>query len=138
MLASWADAGAPEGNPKDKPAALTFQAGWNIKPDMVIEVPERFQCTGRTGTINYQKPFWSKANFSRRYLGSLRRRCVQAIPPWSTMNGSMFVRPDRNGWRTPSRVFEYEGTDPVMGKNSEGGEPFLANTTPASARSTST
>src|SRR5262252_7015276 len=28
-LVNWADAGAPEGNPKDAPAALTFQDGWN-------------------------------------------------------------------------------------------------------------
>ena len=46
LLASWADARAPEGNPKDKPAPQTFETGWNIKPDMVIEVPQEFQYTG--------------------------------------------------------------------------------------------
>src|SRR5437762_422237 len=37
MLAAWADGGAIEGNTVDKPAPLSFQDGWNIKPDMVIE-----------------------------------------------------------------------------------------------------
>src|SRR5579872_3400365 len=32
-LVAWADNGAPEGNPKDAPPALTFESGWNIKPD---------------------------------------------------------------------------------------------------------
>src|SRR5580658_2476429 len=35
-LVAWVDAGAPEGNPKDAPAARTFVEGWNIgKPDLV-------------------------------------------------------------------------------------------------------
>src|SRR5690348_4296800 len=36
-LAAWADNGAPEGNPKEAPPALTFTDGWNIKPDLVIK-----------------------------------------------------------------------------------------------------
>src|SRR5437763_12174000 len=35
-IAGWADGGAAEGDAKDKPAPLTFQDGWNIKPDMII------------------------------------------------------------------------------------------------------
>src|SRR6188768_4423843 len=31
-LTDWADNGSPEGEPKDKPAAIAFQDGWNIKP----------------------------------------------------------------------------------------------------------
>src|SRR5580658_4608658 len=38
-LVAWVDNGAPEGDAKDKPAPRTFQEGWNIKPDMVIEMP---------------------------------------------------------------------------------------------------
>src|SRR5262245_53349846 len=43
MLAAWADGGAIEGNAADKPAPLTFQDGWNIKPDMIIEMPQDIQ-----------------------------------------------------------------------------------------------
>src|SRR5215469_2991995 len=37
-LVSWADLGAPEGNPKDLPNPLAFVDGWNIgTPDMIVE-----------------------------------------------------------------------------------------------------
>src|SRR5205807_10640620 len=52
-LAAWADNGAPEGDAKDKPASVTFPEGWNIKPDMIIEMPKEFHVAA-TGTINYQ------------------------------------------------------------------------------------
>jgi len=52
-LAAWADNGAPEGEAKDRPAPRKFPTGWNIKPDMVIEMPNAFQLPS-TGTIDYQ------------------------------------------------------------------------------------
>jgi hypothetical protein len=61
-LAAWADNGAPEGDAKDKPAPVTFPEGWNIKPDMVIEMPKDFHVAA-TGTINYQN-ILVKANFT--------------------------------------------------------------------------
>src|SRR5262249_20539113 len=42
-LASWADHGAPEGNPTDKPTPVAFPDGWNLEPDLVIEMPSDFQ-----------------------------------------------------------------------------------------------
>ena len=42
-LAAWADAGAPEGDPKDAPAARAFVDGWNIgTPDKVVQMPEPY------------------------------------------------------------------------------------------------
>jgi hypothetical protein len=38
-LAAWADAGAPEGETKDAPAAVTWPQGWRIEPDVVVSVP---------------------------------------------------------------------------------------------------
>ncbi|HMD48042.1 MAG TPA: cytochrome c [Bryobacteraceae bacterium] len=52
-LVTWANNGAPEGDAKDAPPALTFPEGWQIKPDMVIEMPKPFHVKA-TGTINYQ------------------------------------------------------------------------------------
>jgi len=52
-LASWADNGAPEGDAKDKPPALTFPDGWNLKPDMIVEMPNEFHVPA-TGAIEYQ------------------------------------------------------------------------------------
>lgn len=40
-ITQWADAGAPLGDPKDLPPAMTFTEGWNIgTPDMVFPMPK--------------------------------------------------------------------------------------------------
>lgn len=53
-IAAWADAGAPEGDPKDLPPALQFEEGWSIpKPDVVFQLPA-FEVPA-SGTIEYQK-----------------------------------------------------------------------------------
>ena len=60
-LVSWADSGALEGDQKDAPPPRAFPDGWNIQPDMVIEMPKEFHVAA-TGTINYQN-FLVKVNF---------------------------------------------------------------------------
>lgn len=60
-IAAWADSGAAEGDAKDKPAPVEFPDGWNIKPDMIVEMPIPFDVPA-TGTINYQN-FLVKTNF---------------------------------------------------------------------------
>src|SRR5678816_2081272 len=57
----WADNGSPEGDSKDKPPAIAFQDGWNIKPDMIIEMPKDFNVPA-TGTVAYQN-ILVKVNF---------------------------------------------------------------------------
>ena len=52
-LVSWVDNGAPEGDAKDKPAPLQFTEGWNIKPDLTIEMPEPFAVPA-SGIVEYQ------------------------------------------------------------------------------------
>jgi hypothetical protein len=61
-LSEWADSGAPEGDKKDAPPPRTFNDGWNIKPDMIIEMPKEY-AIAPTGTIAYQN-FLVKANFT--------------------------------------------------------------------------
>jgi hypothetical protein len=58
---AWVDSGAPEGDAKDLPAARKFEDGWNIKPDVIVEMSKDFQVKA-TGTINYQF-IRVKANF---------------------------------------------------------------------------
>jgi hypothetical protein len=54
MLVTWARSGAPEGNPKDAPAPLSFTEGWGMgKPDVVFEMPNAFEIPA-SGTIEYQ------------------------------------------------------------------------------------
>jgi hypothetical protein len=61
MISDWADSGAIEGDAKDKPAPVAFEDGWNIKPDMVIEMPKDFNVPA-TGTVAYQN-ILVKVNF---------------------------------------------------------------------------
>jgi hypothetical protein len=54
IIARWADAGAPEGDPAKAPAPIAFLDGWNIgKPDMILEMPQPFSVPAQ-GTIDYQ------------------------------------------------------------------------------------
>jgi mono/diheme cytochrome c family protein len=52
-LVAWVDGGTVEGDPKDKPASIQFEEAWQIKPDMIIEMPRPFRLPA-SGTINYQ------------------------------------------------------------------------------------
>jgi hypothetical protein len=51
-LTAWADQGAPAGNPKDAPAPVAFRDGWNIRPDLVFELPKPMKIPA-TGTVEY-------------------------------------------------------------------------------------
>lgn len=52
-FANWADAGAPEGNPKDAPQPRRFLEGWNIgKPDAIFEMPLDYEVPA-TGNVEY-------------------------------------------------------------------------------------
>ncbi len=54
-IAAWADAGAPEGDPKEMPAPREYTSGWAIpKPDVVFEMPLTYHIPAR-GVIDYQK-----------------------------------------------------------------------------------
>ena len=51
-LTAWADAGAPAGDPQDAPAPVSFREGWNIRPDLVFEMPKPMRISA-TGTVEY-------------------------------------------------------------------------------------
>ena len=43
LIAAWSDAGAPEGNAADLPAALTFSEAWPLgTPDLTLSMPKTF------------------------------------------------------------------------------------------------
>lgn len=54
-LVAWADTGAPEGNPADKPAPRQWNTGWSMpaKPDFVVQMPQAFRVPAEA-TIDYQ------------------------------------------------------------------------------------
>jgi hypothetical protein len=54
MLAAWAKAGAPPGDPKDAPPPRDWPRGWNIgTPDAVFEMPQAFPVPAK-GAVDYQ------------------------------------------------------------------------------------
>jgi hypothetical protein len=51
---AWANAGAPEGDPKDMPPAKNWVEGWGMpKPDVIFQLPRPFQVPA-AGMIEYQ------------------------------------------------------------------------------------
>jgi hypothetical protein len=51
-ITSWVDSGAPEGDQKDKPAPVVFRDDWNIRPDLVFQLPKPLKIPA-TGTVEY-------------------------------------------------------------------------------------
>jgi len=126
-LVAWADNGAPEGDAKDKPAPITFPDGWNIKPDMIIEMPKDFHVAA-TGTINYQN-IRVKVNFPEdRWVVAAEMRPGN---PKVVHHGRVIVVPPGAAWMAkavPGEAYEEgsegmggakEGTD-LLGKYNPG------------------
>lgn len=112
-LARWADNGAPEGDAKDKPAPLAFQDGWNIQPDLIVEMPKEF-LVAASGTINYQN-FLVKVNFPEdRWVVAAEMRPGN---PKVVHHGRVIVRPPTSTWMAkavPGEPYE-EGSDGMGG-----------------------
>jgi hypothetical protein len=54
-IASWVDHGAPEGNPADMPAPLTFsnEERWQFKPDVVVSMAKPYVLAANVGDQYY-------------------------------------------------------------------------------------
>lgn len=54
ILSDWADAKAPQGDPKDMPPPVRWVEGWQIgTPDLIYELPSAYSVPA-TGTVDYQ------------------------------------------------------------------------------------
>jgi len=51
-LVAWVDGGAPEGDAKDKPPPIHWMEGWNIRPDLVLQMPDPYSIPA-AGTLKY-------------------------------------------------------------------------------------
>jgi mono/diheme cytochrome c family protein len=112
-LAAWADNGAVEGNAKDAPAPRVFHDGWNIKPDMVIEMPLDVPLPA-TGTINY-KSILVKANFpDDRWVVAAEMRAGNTA---AVHHMRAIVRPPNSAWMKDAVPgVAYEAGDPEVGR----------------------
>ena len=113
---AWVDAGAPAGNEKDAPPALTFANGWNITPDVVVEMPKPFELPAR-GTINY-KYVLVKTNFPQdMWVTAAEMRPGNAKV---LHHGKVWVRPPGSTWMenaVPGEAYEMETQRQIIGAN---------------------
>lgn len=115
-LNAWADAGAPAGNEADAPPALTFNDGWNLKPDIVVELPKPFQVPAR-GTVNY-KYVLVKTNFPEDMWISAAE--MRPSNPKVLHHGKVWVRPPGSTWMAhavPGEPYEMETQRDIIGAN---------------------
>jgi Copper type II ascorbate-dependent monooxygenase, C-terminal domain len=91
---AWADNGALEGTPKDAPAPLKFNDGWNIQPDLVVEMPNEFHLPANE-TIPYQYML-VKGNITEDTWVT----AAEMRPGNSKVvhHGEVWVRPPRSHW----------------------------------------
>jgi hypothetical protein len=130
LLGAWADAGAPAGNTADAPAPLTFNSGWNIKPDVVVEMPKAFELPAR-GTINY-KYILVKTNFPEDMWITAAE--MRPGDPAVLHHGKVWVRPPGSKWMeraVPGEAYERESHRDILGLNAiEEGNDILGKFNP--------
>jgi len=115
-LAAWVDSGAAEGDAKDRPAPRTFADGWNIKPDMIVEMPKPFEIPA-SGTVNY-KFILVKTNFPRDMWVEAAE--MRPGDPKVLHHGKVWVRPPGSHWMenaVPGEAYEQETQHEIMGRN---------------------
>jgi hypothetical protein len=94
------DTGAPEGNEKDKPAPVVFRDGWNIRPDLVFQLPKPLKIPAR-GTVEYtyvavSEPFKEDTWISAGEIRPGDRARVHHV--------IAFVRPKGSKWMTQAQL----------------------------------
>jgi len=129
-LARWADAGAPAGDPATAPPARAFPTGWNLTPDVIVEMPKPFELPAR-GTINY-KYVLVKTNFPEdMWVVAAEMRPGN---PAVLHHGKVWVRPPGSKWMEkaePGEAYETETQRDILGRNSvEEGNDILGKFNP--------
>ncbi|HEX4997220.1 MAG TPA: cytochrome c [Terriglobia bacterium] len=116
ILTAWADGGAVEGSSADAPPAIKFVDGWNIQPDMVIEMPLDIHLPA-AGTINY-KSILVKVNFPEdRWVVAAEMRPGNSE---AVHHMRAIVRPPGSTWmKNAIPGVAYESGDPEVGRQAE-------------------
>jgi hypothetical protein len=129
-LVAWVDAGAPAGDPKDAPPPRTFETGWNIRPDVVIEMPKPFHVPAQ-GTVNY-KYIVVKTNFKEDMWVVAAE--MRPGDPAVLHHGKVWVRPPGSSWMAgaePGEAYEAETQHDIIGRNTvEEGNDILGKFNP--------
>jgi hypothetical protein len=125
-LTAWADSGAPEGDPKDKLAPIQFTEGWNIKPDVVIEMPNAFDVPAK-GILEYQyvvvpthfdKDVWVTAAETRPGNRAVLHHVIAYVRP----PGSAYLKDAKPGIPFVPVQFERDENGAAIRRIPQGGE----------------
>ena len=130
VIDNWVKAGAPAGSDKDAPPPLAFNDGWNLKPDIVIEMPKAFELPAR-GTINYKYVVVTGSFTEDLWVSSAEMRPGN---PKVLHHGKVWVRPPGSTWMknaVPGVAYERETQADIMGDNAiEEGNDILGKFNP--------
>jgi hypothetical protein len=115
-ITAWVDAGAPAGREAAAPPPLAFNDGWNITPDLVVEMPKPFEVPA-TGTVNY-KYVLVKTDFP----GDMWITAAEMRPgnPRVLHHGKVWVRPPGSTWMAGAvagEAYEVQSHRGLMGNN---------------------
>jgi mono/diheme cytochrome c family protein len=129
-IVKWVDAGAPGGDPAAAPPPVAFENGWNITPDVNVEMPKAFEVPAR-GTINY-KYVLVKADFKEdMWIVAAEMRPGD---PAVLHHGKVWVRPPGSKWMAnavPGEAYEVETHRDILGRNAiEEGNDILGKFNP--------
>jgi hypothetical protein len=129
-ISAWVDAGAPAGDARTAPAPIAFENGWNIKPDLIIEMPKPFEVPAR-GTVHY-KYVLVKTNFKEdMWIVAAEMRPGD---PAVLHHGKVWVRPPGSTWMAkavPGEAYETETQRDILGRNAvEEGNDILGKFNP--------
>ena len=130
VISAWVDAGAPAGKESDGPAPIAFESGWNIKPDIIVEMPKAFELPA-SGTINY-KYILVKTDFKEdMWITAAEMRPGN---PQVLHHGKVWVRPPGSKWMekaVPGEAYETESNRDILGRNAiEEGNDILGKFNP--------
>jgi hypothetical protein len=92
-IVAWVDAGAPEGDVKDKPVPLAWREGWNIRADEVFQMPAPYVVPAKNATsyvyvvipTGFTRDTWVSAAEIRPGARALVHHALAVVrPPGST------------------------------------------------------
>ena len=127
-LAAWVDAGAIEGDSKDKPAPIAWTDGWNIKPDVVLGMAKPYHVPAKGAVLytyflvptGFTRDTWIvDAEVRPGNRAVVHHASVHVRPPGSqwlkdAKPGEAYIPPGSNGEAAPPAP-----VDPNVNQNNE-------------------
>jgi hypothetical protein len=117
-LTKWADAGAPEGDPRDAPPAKNWSRGWNIpQPDVVVRMLKAVSIPAQ-GEVDYTYEIVPTGFATDRWIQMSQ---IRPSSPKYVHHAVVYIRPPDSKWLRGAPVgvpfTANDLTDPVQRRN---------------------